>query len=119
MNNNFYYLFKKSSNEKNTSHKRRQPQIAPPENDLLKVLFGTMNQYALPASTIKAKSASRQLAKAKEAKIIGTSPSKSIEKQKVLDTEGADKLKKEQQIETDLSQISNLTNNKRTDDSSV
>lgn len=78
-----------------------------------------MNQYALPASTIKAKSASRQLAKAKEAKKIGTSSSKSVEKQKVLDTEGADKLKKEQQIKTDLSQISNLTNNKRTDDSSV
>lgn len=98
-----------------SSTKTKKPHIDPVENDSLKVLFGTKNQYPLPKSPVIAETALRQLQQLmyakqsddKESLAIGTLPSKTMEAHIVLAArENAAKLKRNKAVEADLSDVS-------------
>lgn len=96
--------------------KANKLQTASAENDSLKALFSTRNQYPLPASPVIAESSLRQLQQLMYAKqndpengtrAIGTLPSKTMETHLALAArESAEKRKKEQKIKADLSDVS-------------
>lgn len=94
--------------------KTTKPQIASAENDSLKALFSTRNQYPLPVSPVIAESSLRQLQQlmyAKDAekgsRPVGTLPSKTMETHLALAARNsAEKQKEQQKIKADLSDVS-------------
>lgn len=96
-----------------TTQKTRKPQIESHENDSLKSLFSTNNQYPLPASPVISESSLRQLQQLMYAKpsdqapqAIGTLPSRTMETHITSAREKIAKQKKEQKIKADLSDVS-------------
>lgn len=95
-----------------TTQKTRKPQIASDEDDSLKTLFSTKNQYPLPASPVISETSLRQLQQLMYAKqndtpqAIGTLPSKTMEAHISAAREKVTKIRKEQQIKADLSDVS-------------
>lgn len=96
-----------------TTQKTRKPQTASAENDSLKSLFSIKDQYPLPASPIISESSLRQLQQLMYAKpsdqtpqAIGTLPSKTMEAHITAAREKIVKIKKEQEIKADLSDVS-------------
>lgn len=109
------YLHKWATEMKTkTTQKTRKPQTASSaENDSLKTLFGTKNQYPLPASPVISETSLRQLQQLMYAKqvdqapqAVGTLPSKTMETHISAAREKIVKLKKEQDIKSDLSDVS-------------
>lgn len=98
-----------------TIEKIRKPQNSAPENDSLKSLFGTKNQYPIPLSPVISESSLRQLQQLMYSKQndsippqpVGTLPSKTMEAHLALAArESTAKKKKTQQIKADLSDVS-------------
>lgn len=109
------YLHKWATEMKTkTTQKTRKPQTASSaENDSLKTLFSTKNQYPLPASPVISETSLRQLQQLMYAKqvdqapqAVGTLPSKTMETHISAAREKIVKLKKEQDIKSDLSDVS-------------
>lgn len=100
----------------NTAPKTAKPQTDAVENDSLKLLFSTKNQYPLPMAPVLPESSLRQLQQLMYAKqgdrekvpdAVGTLPSKTMDAHIALAArESAAKKRKEQKIKADLSDVS-------------
>lgn len=97
------------------SPKTKKPHIDPAENESLKILFSTKNQFPLPKSPVIADSSLRQLQQLMYAKQsddrepleIGTLPSKTMAAHLALAArENAVKLKRDKEIKANLSDVS-------------
>lgn len=97
------------------SPKTKKPYIDSAENESLKVLFSTKNQFPLPKSPVIAESSLRQLQQLMYAKqsddkepfAIGTLPSNTMAAHIALAArENAAKLKRDKEIKANLSDVS-------------
>lgn len=97
-----------------TPTKTSKPLTDSNENESLKVLFGTKNQFPLPMSPILPEASLRQLQQLMYAKQndpvkenVGTLPSKSMEAHILLAArQNAVNFKRSQQVKADLSDVS-------------